>query len=448
MSSKDNGSPTPPPQPGLSRRPISAITKLADAPLYRAASALSVSALINGGLGFVFWLLAARLHPAEEVGRGAVAVSALMLVSALGFTGPFAAMIRFMPTAGTGARRLVQVAYLAAVLVALVSGVVLLLAAWLVLDSLGFLVASPTRILAFLGSIAFWVVFSIQDGVLTGLRRTGWVPVENAVFGTLKALLLLALSPYGGAWTIFAAWVLAAAFMVIPVNLLLFLQWIPAHQESASGQPGRYGLADVARFSVGTHLAGLFTSLPDSLMPIIVLDAAGPRESAYFYTARTLVFSLRPVAVGIANAVTAEAASEERELGPLMARGGVFAAALFAPAVLLLLVWSSPILELFGSEYEANGVTILRLLAAGLVPFTVVTMIVSAFRIKLQFARMVFPAAVSAVLAIVISLALIPRAGVEGAGVAWVAAQTTAAVVALALWRPAIIPSRAPQRGP
>ena len=70
------------------------------------------------------------------------------------------------------------------------------------------LTESPLTVLLFAASIVLWIVFSLQDPVLISLRRAGWVPIENAAFGAIKAVLLVALAASASAWAIFGAWVL------------------------------------------------------------------------------------------------------------------------------------------------------------------------------------------------------------------------------------------------
>ena len=56
-------------------------------PLYRSSFALMLTTGLNGLLGFAYWVLAARLYPAKAVGIGAGAISAMTLVSSLGWVG-------------------------------------------------------------------------------------------------------------------------------------------------------------------------------------------------------------------------------------------------------------------------------------------------------------------------------------------------------------------------
>jgi O-antigen/teichoic acid export membrane protein len=412
---------------------------LAKTPLYRNASALILSTIANGAFGLVFWVVAARLYDTDEVGRGAAGVAGLMLVSMLGFTGVQFAMIRFIPAGGRGTARLALTGYGAALAVAIACAAALLVVVQLFIEPLRFLVDSPVIVLAFLGSVLVWVVFSLEDGILTGLRRTAWVPVENAAFGAAKVALLVALSFLGGTWAILVSWSLAAALLIVPVNLALFLKFIPDHARSTAERTGEFTARDIARFSAGNHASGILTMLPDSLMPIIVLNIAGATASAYFYTSRAIIVALRFVAMNISNALTAEGANRDRDLNRLLRWAAILSVAVLAPAVVVLLVEADLVLRIFGREYAENGATLTRLLALGLVPFVVVTLYTAVARVRRQFFNDTATTEIYTGINLSLGIALVSAIDIEGAGIAWLVAQTAAAMVAVSLLWPGLV---------
>ena len=412
---------------------------LAKTPLYRNASALILSTIANGVFGLVFWVVAARLYDTDEVGRGAAGVAGLMLVSMLGFTGVHFAMIRFIPAGGRGTARLALAGYGAALALAVVCAAALLVVVQLFIEPLRFLVDSPVTLLAFLGGVLAWVVFSLEDGMLIGLRRAAWVPVENAAFGAAKVVLLVALSFLGGTWAILASWSLAAALLIVPVNLALFLKFIPHHARATAERTSEFTTRDIVRFSAGNHASGVLTMLPDALMPIIVLNIAGATASAYFYTSRAIIVALRFIAMNISNALTAEGANRDRDLDRLLRWAAILSVAVLAPAVVVLLVEADLILRIFGREYAENGATLTRLLALGLVPFAVVTLYTAVARVRRQVGRLILLASVSTTINLSLGITLVAAIDIEGAGIAWLVAQTAAAMVAIALFWPGLV---------
>jgi hypothetical protein len=66
----------------------------------------------------------------------------------------------------------------------------------------------------FLAATVAWCIFTLQDCVLTGLRRSIWVPVESVAFGVAKiGPLVVFAAPAAG---IFASWRIPMAVVLVP----------------------------------------------------------------------------------------------------------------------------------------------------------------------------------------------------------------------------------------
>ena len=298
-------------------------------PLYRSSFALILTTAANAGLGLIFWTLAARLYSTEEVGRGAAAVAALQLASMIGCTGLTPALVRLLPPSRAGTMRLVLGTYAAGVSVAVLAGLCVIVATNLGVEEL----AVPGYV--YLLAIPIFALFTLQDGVLIGLRREGLVPVENAAYGVVKIALLIAFST-AGAWGIFVSWSITALLLVIPVNLLLFIRFIPVHPRGIPNRTRSSALAISFVSPAAITSSGLLMALPDFLMPIIVLQVEGAAENAFFFAAWSLVWPLRLIASNIANAFTAQAAEDDSRARDLLMKAGLLTLAIFAPLVLFL----------------------------------------------------------------------------------------------------------------
>jgi hypothetical protein len=311
---------------------------------------------------------------------------------------------------------------------ALACGVAVVLATNLVIEPF------TVPALLYLVAIPIFVIFTLQDGALIGLRREGLVPVENAAYGIIKIVLLIAFSA-GGAWGIFVSWSISAVLLVIPINLLLFFKFIPSHAALKAGKHDEMGFADVGRFAGTNHVSGLLMAVPDFLMPIIVLEIEGAEQNAFFYAAWSLVWPLRLLASNVANAFTAQAAEDEGRIGNLWFKASKLNLVIFVPLVLVLVLGSYPLLRiLFGVEYAENGDWVMRLLAPGLLPFAFVSLAVAVARVRRDSGRLIVLALVYAAMSLPLSVLLITSAGIEGAGLAWLISQAVVGVVATLVW--------------
>jgi O-antigen/teichoic acid export membrane protein len=405
---------------------VARFTSIRQVPLYRSSFALMLTTGLNGILGFAYWILAARLYPAGAVAVGAGAISAMMLVSSLGWIGLQYVLLRFVPVAGEAQARLVRLTYAAAIAIGLVSAGVFL-AGFAHLADLGLLTRSPLTVALFAASVVLWIVFSLQDPVLIGLRRAGWVPVENATFGVIKAFLLVVLAASASAWAILGAWVLGLIGLVVAINGALFGRLLRREREVPSRLPHRRQLL---RFATGHHFVALTAAVPDSLVSLLVLGFMPGASNAYYYSAWAVSFSLRLLAVNMSSALTVEGALAEAEVRSLVRQVSRLALVVVIPLVVVVVAFADPIMRAFGPEY-VHAANLLRLFALALIPFTVVNFVIAVERIRQRVGPALVIAAGSTLTTIGLELWLIPKAGLSGAGWGWLLGQTVGAVVAI-----------------
>lgn len=418
------GSAPPAPPPAVPAR-AGRWRALASLPLYRSSFALILSSGANASLGLLFWVAAARFYPVQVVGLGAGGVSALQLVAIVGWVGLQYTLMRYGPIAGRLKGRLIRTTYGFGATAGAVAAIVFCLA---LADRLGasFVTSSPLSVLCFCAGAAVWVVFSLQDAALVGIRRAGFVPIDNAGFGALKLILIAALAGIDRPWTLLGSWLAACAVMVAVVNAVMFRRFLD--DRSAPNLPPA---ATMSRFSAGHSLVGVAGWFPDFLVPLLVIRYQGEAANAYYYSAWTIGFAARVLLGNMASALTAEAAHEDGHFAALARAALRLWTAVMTPAILVMIVAAGPALTVFGREYATEGTTLLRLFALSIVPYAVVTFVVTIDRHRQRFATALLVTAVGSVASIVFDLFLIPRHGIIGAGLGWLSGQAVAAVVAL-----------------
>jgi O-antigen/teichoic acid export membrane protein len=405
---------------------VARLSNVRRVPLYRSSFALMLTTGFNGLLGFAYWVLAARLYPKGAVAIGAGAISAMTLVSSLGWIGLQFVLLRFVPVAGGAQTRLVRVTYATAIGIGLAAAGIFL-AGFAHLAGLGALTDSPATVLLFMTSIALWVVFSLQDPVLIGLRRAGWVPIENATFGAIKAALLIVLAASASAWAIFGAWVLGLVGLVVVINVALFGRLLKRDRGLPSRLPPRRQLI---RFATGHHFVAVTAAIPDSLVSLLVLGFMPGAANAYYYSAWAVSFSFRLLAVNMSNALIVEGALAESKLRSLVLQVSRLALAVVIPLVIIVVLFADQIMRAFGADY-AQAANLLRLFAVALIPFTIVNFVVAVERIRQRVGPALLIAGVSTVATIGLDIWLIPSAGLSGAGWGWLIGQTLGAAIAI-----------------
>ncbi|MEV3979378.1 hypothetical protein [Nonomuraea sp. NPDC049758] len=384
-------------------------------PLFRQGYALMANTVVTGTLGMGYWLLAAHFYTPEEFGRGQAVITAMRLfasLTALGFVG---ALARFLPVAGRRTPELILRGY---GLAAATGGVA----------ALGFLLTLPLwgktySVLAgfgpglfFLASVLVWAVFTLQDVVLTGLRKATWVPVNNLVFGLVKMGLLVALAgalPDGG---IFVSWMIPTALALIPVNWLIFGVVVPRHVKSLGAAHEPPGLRQIGRFLAGDFPGTLSILAIVYLVPVVVATKVGEATFGRFSMAHTLASMIELLAMNMAVSLTVEGSFDRSKLALNCRRALRRGFMIVTPIIAVAIIGAPLILTVFGAEFADEGSTLLRLMALAVLPRVLIEVYLSALRAQSHARTLALVQIGLAVLVLVSTVALFPHFGVNAVG--------------------------------
>ena len=400
-------------------------------PLYLNAYALVLSTLLTSGLGIIYWGLAARLYQVEVVGLSAALTSLLLFLSGVTQLNLRVVLIRLVPEAGGGTRRLVGRAYLVALGTAGVASLVVyglaiaLDSPWTALEGL-----ATGAGLAFLAlSTMALSLFNLQDGVIAGLRRTIWVPFENGAYAVAKNVLLVALAGTLPALGIVVSTTLPVMAAVAVVTWVLFRHWIPAHarvgEDRAIAMERRAVLGFIAADSVGA----LFALASTTLVPVLVVAIAGPEQGAYFAMAWSVLIALNLFPVNIAASMTVETVHAGERPGAQLRRVMIHMARLLLPLMVGVIVLAPWILRIFGQAYADNATDLLRIATLGLAPFAINALALAMARLAGRAREILAIQASMALLTLGVGALLLPVVGLTGVALAWLVAQSLVAAV-------------------
>lgn len=394
-------------------------------PLYRNGYALLLSGVASAGLGMVYWFLATQHYDAATVGLNSAAISALMLVSGLAQLSLNSVLIRFLPGAGAATGRLIGSAYLISIATSILGGLIFGLGIDFWAPSLRPFLATPPLLVAFVASVAIWSLFALQDSVLTGLRQTIWVPLENISVAGLKLGLLLVFAQFMHSYGIFAAWVLPALVALVPINLLIYRQ--VQSQPHALNSRDTLELGVIGRFALANFVGTLCFLAYTTLLPLVVVNQAGLRANAYFYMPWMIATGLQLIASNMITALTVEAVHDTQRLRLYCQRALRQSLRLLVPLVSLIIGVAPLIMGVFGSDYAAGGTTLLRLLVLATLPNVFVQLYIGLMRVR-KSARVIIAQAAQGVLLLTLSFGLLPLYGITGVG--WAALLSQSAVAA------------------
>ncbi|WP_369378474.1 lipopolysaccharide biosynthesis protein [Streptomyces sp. cg36] len=393
--------------------------------MFRNAYALMLSTAVSAALGLGFWLVAARYYSEEAVGRGSAAIAAMRLLASIAATTMMGAVVRYVPRAGRATGPLVVRAYLAS------TGVV-------AVASVGFLLTLPRwgasyaplggpgpGILFTLAAVA-WSVLTLQDGVLTGLRKAVWVPVGNAVFSLGKLLLLAAFA--GLTLGVFVSWAAAMALSILPLGLLVFRRLIPAQAAADHDRPVPEA-REIVRFLAGDSVGALFSLAMINLLPVLVAVRFDAAQNGFFYIAYTVGGTMEFMAINMASSLTAHASHSPDRLADGVRGALRRMVLLLVPVIAFLIAFAPRILAPFGADYAEHGTPVLRLLAAAALPRVAVELWIGVLRVQGRTGVLALLQGAMCTLVLGSAAVLLRTTGIEGAGWAVLVSMTVMALV-------------------
>ncbi|MEU8891789.1 lipopolysaccharide biosynthesis protein [Streptomyces sp. NPDC048442] len=384
---------------------------------------------VSALLGLSFWLLAARYYTPAAVGQGSAAIAAMKLLAGLAALTLTGALARFIPVSGRRTGRLVFRTYAGSSLAVAVAAGFFLLTLDFWGPSYKFL-HGPLNGLGFILAVVMWSLLTLQDGVLTGLRSALWVPVGNTVFSAVKLVLLVLIATSIPTAGVFVSWVAAIAVSVIPLGFLVFRKLVPRHVKATEGLAEPPTMRQMGRFLAGDYTGSLFSLAVVYLVPVIVASQVSSSDNAYFYITTTIGGTVNLLAINMGASLTVEGAHDPASLARNCRASLKKMAKLMVPVAAVLFFGAPYILHVFGAGYAEAATALLRWFAVGALLRVIIEVYFAVLRAQSRTGGLAYLQGGLCVLVLGLTLLLLPRLGLTGAGVAEVSSLAVVATVA------------------
>ena len=401
-------------------------------PLYRNGLALVASAGVTAAVGLGYWAVAARTTSESTLGVNSTLISAMLAVSWMSQLGLAGALMTYLPRSSVGRARLVLVAYITASGIGLVVSTAFVLVAPDLIPALRILRSGPNALLFVAATIA-WIIFCLQDSVLTGLRRAVWIPLENLSHSVVKLGLLIPLASGLAGLGIFVSWAVPSALLIVPVSIGIFGRFVRSPAPGAGRQHGDspVSLARFTQWAAADGLASLLAQTTAAALPLIVSTRLGVTAAALFSIPWMLAQALDLLAINFGMSLVAEGAHDVGGASGAAARLRFRLAATVAAAAGGGILLAPYLLAVFGPTYGSAGTPVLRLLLIASVFRTITAMAGAAARIDLAPRRIILLQVWSPLVIVPAVWLLTPELGIEGAAAAWLAGQVITALAGL-----------------
>lgn len=397
---------------------------------------LIISSGLQAALGFAFWIVAARLFSAADVGRASSLISATVVIAYLALLGLNSTLVRYLPTA-PDRDALISAALLLVAGCGAAIGLIYVLATPLIAPRLDFIEHHTLLAVGFVVLAAAASVNLLTDSVFVASRRAGFCALtDGAIGGTSKIVCAVALAG-AGAYGVFAAstGAFAASALVSIALIVIALRWRPTLRNPLAT------LMPLLRFSAANYVANILNLLPVLVVPLIVLDRLGARDAAYYFVAFQIATLLYSAAYAVGQAFLAEGSHTGVDRRQLFKRSRRILVALYLPAVIVVMLAARWVLLVFGAKYSAFGTSSLILLAVAAVPIAACNWSWTVLRLLGHLTAIVVSSAIYTVAICALAWFLAP-AGLAALTAAWPLGALAAALVATLTV--ALTPSKAP----
>ncbi|MCP9275286.1 oligosaccharide flippase family protein [Mycolicibacterium sp. CAU 1645] len=380
------------------------------------------STIATSALGYLFWLLAARLYDAATVGLVAALISAstaLVLMASLGVGGTLIQTLPGLPRSRWTSALWTGAATTAAFVLPLSMGVVLLLP--LVSDNMDILRSAPFACLFVVGTFCLAIGATIDYAFIADrcAKNMFW---RNTLAAVLKVALLA-----GAGWSaarealsLTTVWALSTlAGLILGLALIRRI-----HRFEKPPRPK--SLARVAfRFRAavtGHQLIGLGTGVVPYALPVIVTTRLSAVDNAYFYTTWMIAGLLFVVSDAVSQSLFAEGVHRKGTVSIYTSAARLIGVVL-AIGIGSVLIFGERVLSTFGTAYASNGLTLLYIAVAASVPDAVTNVYVGILRVQRRLAAAATLNLAMGALTIGIAWFLLPQLGIEAVGWSFLAGQ-------------------------
>lgn len=397
-------------------------------PLTRDAYALVLNSGATAAAGLLYWIIAATDYSPQTTGLNAALISGMTFLAGFASLDLANLVVGLLPRSVHPARLILRSYTVSAVLGAIAAAIFVVgVRSWA--PKLSSITATGWLVIWFIISTAAWCVFVIQDGVLTGLGRTVWVPIENAVFSILKLGLLVGLAASFPQYGILVSWTAAMLIAVAGVSVLIFTRFVRRTQPRVARRAGSPASPrTLSRYFATDYLTAMAWLAASNLVLVVVAATAGPAATAYVALPWAVALPLYLISANIGSSLVLHASENAAGLPSLLRAAVKHALWLIVPGVLVIVALAPQILSLFGRGYPQHGALALRLFAVGALPNLVLALSVSVGRATQRMGFASFAMMAFAGVSLGALVPLVHAAGPSGAGMAWLGAQVFVAV--------------------
>ena len=340
---------------------------------------LMSSGLATSVLGYIFWIIAARLYSADIIAQVGVLMSIAGFLIALGDMGFGIASIRFLPGMGRKNSRkfILIVLFMNLVLTSL--WYLLSIVLFTALGKYDFLYSGQVLVIFYLFVSMHGVLYA-WGSVFTGLRKNKLSLHQELIVNVGKLFLLVIIVQFTQS---LESLILGGALSMLCANLFGFVKLASLlPEETLTGSEGKSPLLDIkmvayafknfiGRFALDSH---------QYLVPIIVYGILDAADAGVFYVCWICGIAFRLVPNACLNSLFAKLSEPKSNTRELVRSALKLNFIILSGGLLFVFIAGEYVLSLFGGGYSENAEVVI-LIGLAAVPWSLNYLVVTLARV-------------------------------------------------------------------
>ena len=394
-------------------------------PLFKNSYFLMTSTAVGSILGFIFWMLVARYYTPHDVGLATALISAASLLVAFSLFGFDFGILRFLPNE-TDKQGMINSCLTITFLFSILLSAILILGIDIWSPALSFIYESMLLLLFFIVFVFTTALTRLQQSIFVALRTAEFSFIQNITLSVLKLIFILYLAAFGIFGIVSSVAIAACIALVVST---FFLTPRRVHSYLPIPTVKKKIVKDMFHISSGNYIAENFGAIPNSVLPLMIINVLTPEMNAYFFMALAISNILIMVPVAVNSSLFVEGSYAPEQFRSNVINAIKLTSLLIIPMILGIFILGNKLLLLFGEAYAKNGFYVLCILVLSVIPFTINKVYMTIKNIQLNVKPIIYLNALTAILTIAISYMLMIKIGLIGAAIGYTLAQGIGAAV-------------------
>jgi O-antigen/teichoic acid export membrane protein len=334
---------------------IKRLISLTKSNLYKNSFFLILSSLVNISAGFIFYILAARSYPAEQIGYATTLLSSLGIIASISIFGLDESIIKYYnkekdKLIGTSISIVLALSFFTSILFAVIISSSI--------NALSFSFEHSLTISVYVLSCMSWTFFLFLETFFIIQKKTEFIFAKNIIYNIFRLGMLAFLAAFGF-FGIFYSWIIPAS-----IALIISLFWSRFRFRLCFD----YKLIKrIFRFSLVNHVSKSLYWLKSFVITIMITYFLGPAYTAFFFIPYKLIEAITQLNNSFGKSLYADISTKKSSLSRFR-KIVFFNIGFMILAGSFMILAGRYILSVYGGDYAVESYPILVILGIALIP--------------------------------------------------------------------------------